>query len=167
MNCPHCNKTIVTPSGYRESKILIIRDEPYKTEYSDYKRPRFQPHSTPKSILRDEMFRLGVDFNRVRFANLWKHIPNKKEECFQEMKKSLFSETRGKKAILLAGADVVKFFTGYNVSEISGLQVESNKLSASIIFASVDSTTAMSRGMGEIRFSIENFVKKLIEEDVL
>jgi hypothetical protein len=25
----------------------------------------------------------------------------------------------------------------------------------------------MSRGMGEIRFSIENFVKKLIEEDVL
>jgi hypothetical protein len=47
------------------------------------------------------------------------------------------------------------------------LQVESNKLSAPIVFASVDSTIAMSRGMGEIRFSIENFVKKLIEEDVL
>jgi hypothetical protein len=113
------------------------------------------------------MFRLGVDFSQVRIANLWQHVPNKKEECFQEMKKSLFAETRGKKAILLAGADVVKFFTGYNVSEISGLQVESNKLSASIIFASVDSTTAMSRGMGEIRFSIENFVRKMIEEDVL
>jgi len=25
----------------------------------------------------------------------------------------------------------------------------------------------MSRGMGEIRFSIENFVRKMIEEDVL
>ena len=168
MNCQICNKPTVTPSGYKESKILIIRDAPHKTEYPSHKSNRFRSETTPLTVLRAELFRLGVDLVQIRRANLWMHAPNKKaEECFQDGINSCLAEAKGKGAILLFGADTVKYFTGYNVSEVSGLQVESNMLSAPIIYACLDPSAALFKGMGEVRFGIENFIKKVISEDIL
>jgi len=168
MTCLNCKKEIVPNSGFRESKILIVRNMPHETEYASHKSGRFRSPTTPLSILRDEFFILGVDFVRIRKANLWQHKSNKSDFCFGHGKDALLEEAKGKQAILLCGANVVEYFTDYPVSTVSGLQVESNQLSAPIIYASVDPSTAMSKmGVGEIRFSVQNFVKKLIEEDIL
>ena len=169
MNCPICNKESVANSGFKEAKILVVRDKPHATEYTSYKSNRFHAPITPLSVLRDEFFLLGVDFVRVRKANLWHHEPNKKSpDCFQEGLNALLNDAKGKIGILLCGAAPVEYFTDYKVSEVSGLQVESAQLSAPFIFASVDSSTALSKmGVGEIRFAVQNFLKKLIEEDIL
>ena len=167
--CYFCEKPTIRPSGFKEAKILIIQDEPHASEYKTKKKvSRYKKAQiTPLIILRKEFFRLGVDLVQTRRIHFWQHAPNKDEKCFQAGVDNCIEEAKGRQAILLAGAEVVKYFTGYNVSDVNGLQVECNAFSSPIIFACVNPAIVFNKGVGELRFSIENFVKKLIEKDVV
>lgn len=130
----------------------------------------FSTHSkytTAGYILRKELERVGSSIQDFRLASLWMHEPNKEENCWKAGFNNILDEAKDKKAILLLGADTVEAFTQYKVSDVSGLQVDSAMLSAPIIFALVNPSLALVKGLGEVRQGIEKFVRLLEKEGLL
>lgn len=167
IHCPACGEYICPPS-LKSEDILIVGEFPGKVEMLTgipfASTPDFM---TAGRILRRELERLGVSLSQLSLCNLWLHEPTKDERCFQAGYDNVLDNAKGKKAILLVGSDTVETFTGYKVSDVSGLQVESSVLSASIIYASVNPALAQHRALGEVRFAIEKFVHKLEEKGLL
>jgi hypothetical protein len=118
-------------------------------------------------ILRKELERCGISLSDFRICNLWLHEPTKDENCFKAGYNNVLDEAKGKCAILLVGSDTVETFTGYKVSDVTGLQVDSNVLSAPIIYASVNPALAQHRSLGEVRFAIEKFVARVEKEGLI
>ena len=169
--CPVCTKQTYPPMGDTSSNILILASQPDKdslnAKYPFYIDTSRYPKPTFASILRDEFFKLGFDWNSMRKAYLWQHKPNNDEQCFDVGMNDALLEARGKQAILLLGAESVEFFTGYKVSDVSGLRVECNMLSAPIIFAMYNPTIVYKHGVGEIKFALKNFTDAIIKEGMV
>lgn len=164
--CPSCGGIICSPSG--SSEFLIVGEFPGREEM--YQGHPFAVNSnfmTAGKILRKELERVGMSINQFRICNLWLHEPNKEEGCYQAGYNNVLDEAKGKKAILLVGSDTVEVFTGYKVSDVMGLQVDSSVLSAPIIYASPNPALAEHRGLGEVRNAIEKFVTRLEKEGLL
>lgn len=164
-NCPSCGTWIVRASGSQQAKVLIVGEFPSKIDIergiSFATHPRF---TTAGQVFRKELNRVGLSISQFRICNLWQHEPNKKEECYQIGHDAVLDEAKGKSAILLVGSEVVEAFTKYKVSDVSGLQVDSPILSAPIIYACVNPAITFHGGVGEIRFAIRKFVKRLESE---
>lgn len=166
-HCPSCLEDSVPPSG-RSKELLLVIDAPHKEDL--YRGSLFSTHQkyvTPGKILRRELERLGVSIMDFRWSSLWLHAPTNNENCYQAGYDTVLNEAKGKKAILLMGADTVSAFTEYKVSDVSGLQVDSAVLSAPIIFAMSNPSLALAKGVGEVRLGIEKFVRRLQEEGLL
>ena len=120
-------------------------------------------------IFRIELAKVGVDMNGVRLCNLWQHAPwkNQKEEhyfgCLEDGATKAIAEAKGRKAILLVGASTVKYFTDFSVSDVAGLQVVSDYLSAPIIVAMHNPAQIFNSSIGEVRLSIQKFGKMVDE----
>lgn len=156
--CPICgNKQCVPPCGYKNSPILVIGEKPGDEEVKKG-RPMIGKMG---EVLKMELGRLGVDFNRMRLCNLWQHIPNDNEDCYKEGMKTVIQEAKGKKAILLLGSDAVKCFTGENVSNVCGLNLHSDYLSAPIIIACVNPAQVWHGNLGEMRLAFRKFSKAI------
>jgi uracil-DNA glycosylase len=165
--CPACANAICPPMGHSDD-LLIVGEFPGKEEM--YQGRPFASHPkfmTAGRILRKELERCGVSLADFRICNLWLHEPTKDENCFQAGYNNVLDEAKGKKAVLLVGSDTVGTFTGYKVSDVSGLQVTSTLLSAPIIYASVNPALAQHRSLGEVRFAVEKFVGRLEKEGLL
>lgn len=165
--CPACGNRICPPRGSSKD-LLIVGEFPGKEEMSQG-RPfatslRFM---TAGQVFKKELERLGVSLNDFRLANLWLHEPTKSEDCFQAGYNHVLDEAKGKSAILLVGSDVVEVFTGYKVSDVSGLQVASSVLSAPIIYAMVNPALALHRALGEVRHGVQKFVARLEKEGLV
>ena len=83
------------------------------------------------------------------------------------MEQQLTKEAKGKKAILLMGAEPVKFFTAgqYGVKELTSLRIESETaFTAPVIVASVNPSETHRGGIGELRLAIKRFSNALKEE---
>ena len=165
--CPSCTELICPPSG-RSQELLIVGEFPGKEEMLQG-RPfaSNQNFMTAGKILRKELERCGVSLNDFRICNLWLHEPTKNENCFKAGFDNVLDEAKGKQAILLVGSETVSTFTGYKVSDVTGLQVDSNVLSAPIIYASVNPALAQHRSLGEVRLAIEKFVARLEKEELV
>jgi len=165
--CPSCGEKVCPPSGY-SNEILLIGEFPGSLEMKQG-RPFAMHHYTPSAgkILRKELAVFGVDLLQLRCCNLWLHEPNKNENCFKAGLDVCLEEAKGKQAILLIGSEAVETFTGYKVSDVTGLQVDSPMLSAPIIYAMVNPATAFHRTIGEVRLALKNFFKRLEEEHLL
>jgi hypothetical protein len=158
--CPSCGESICSPSG--SSEILLVADFPSREDLLQGRPLSVNTnYMTAGRILKKELERVGVSLTQFRICNLWLHEPNKAEGCFQAGFNNVLDEAKGKKAILLIGADAVEAFTIYKVSDVMGLQVDSSVLSAPIIYASPNPSLAEHRGVGEVRNAVEKFVKKL------
>ena len=178
--CYVCEQTVVPASGYSQASVLIIGEFPGPLELK-YGRPFVATSKIPSagSVLRQEFIRLGVDVGRFRMCNLWYHEPPKRtgkkevkqryEDCFNASKTACLEEAKGKDAILLIGSECVEFFTGYKVNMVTGLQVESNMLSAPTIYACIQPASALKpKGVvGEVRFAIENFTNHVLKERLI
>jgi len=165
--CPSCTEVVVSPSGHSES-LLIINEQP-STEDMKQNRPFA---SSPMfagagKIFRKELERLGVSLSDFRVTNLYLHEPNDNENCYQAGMNHVLEEAKGKKAILLVGAETVETFTSYKVSDVTGLQLDSSILSSPIIYAMTSPALALHRAIGEVRFGITQFVKRLEQENLL
>ena len=165
--CTICKtENIVPASGNKNSPILIIGAYPGKEEIS-----KGRPFvGGTGEIFRIELAKVGIDINSIRLCNLWQHKPwkNQKEEfyfqCLEDGATKAIAEAKGKKAILLVGAATVKYFTGSSVSNVAGLQVKSDYLSAPIIVAMHNPAQVFHSVIGEMRLSIQKF-SALIEKD--
>lgn len=166
--CPSCAEITCSPSGHSQT-ILIVGESPSP---EDMKQGR--PFSTTMDrritgakVLRKELERLGVSLQDFRVTYLYLHEPTDNENCYQAGMNNVLEEAKGKQAILLVGPETVEAFTQYKVSDVSGLQVESAILSAPIIYAVVNPSMALARSVGEVRFGITAFVKRLEQENLL
>ena len=165
--CPSCGDRVCPPTGHSK-ELLIVGDFPSKEDMSQSK--PFAVSSgfmTAGRILRKELEMCGVSLSDFRITNLWLHEPTKSENCWQAGYDNVLAEAKGKKAILLIGSDTVETFTGYKVSDVSGLQVDSSILSAPIIYASVNPALAQHRAVGEVRHAIQKFVARLEKEGLV
>lgn len=155
------------PSGHSKD-LLVIGEFPGKLEvetgipFSTHHR-----YITAGKVFRKELERVGVSFNQLRVCNIWLHEPTNSEQCWQVGYDMVLEEAKGKRAILLVGSDVVEQFTGYKVSDVNGLQVDSALLSAPIIYALYNPALALHRSHGEIRLGIEKFVARLEKEKLV
>ena len=156
--CPICNsEDVVPPVGNPNSKILIIGAFPGDEEVKEG-RPMVGRNGT---ILSDELRRCSVDMKRLRITNLWQHPKNENAGCLVHWAKKAVAEAKGKKAILLIGAETVKYFCGCSVEAYNGLLVKSDYLSAPIIMACIQPVNVFKGGMGEFRLTVEKFSSRI------
>lgn len=166
MHCPACGNKICPPSG--KSNILVIGDAPDNLDMING--TPFSTHEWSKTggyVLRKELNLLGCSLSDFRVTTMWLHEPNKDDACWNAGFDHVLDEAKGKKAILLIGADTVSAFTKFKVSDVTGLQVDSHILSAPIIYAMINPGLALHRSYGEVRFALTNFVNRLNEEGLL
>jgi len=158
--CPVCNsEDCVPPSGNPSSKILIIGAFPGKEEIKEGK-PMVGQNGW---ILDKELRRCSVDLKRLRITNLWQHPQNDNAGCLVHWGKQAIAEAKGKKAILLIGAETVKYFCGCSVEAYNGLLVKSDYLSAPIVMACIQPVNVFSGGLGEFRLTISKFSSHIEE----
>lgn len=167
-HCPSCAEFVCPP--YRKSKELLIVGEfpsPLEMRTGIPFSTNGKFGVTAGQILRKELQNVTLEFSQFTVMNLWMHIPNKNENCYQAGYNQVLEEAKGKKAILLVGSEVVEAFTNYKVSDVSGLRVDSAVLSAPLIMASVNPALAQHRGVGEVRHAIEKWARALEQERLI
>jgi len=169
--CPNCANKIVPAKGSSSAKFMIVGEYPGDVEYE-----KGYPFAGPAGyVLRTELARVGLDFVKFRIANLWLHDPPKGEDynkCFQVGYNLILDDAKNKSAILLVGSDVVETFTnGYKVSEINGLRLDQDDhiFSCQNVMAMINPAIVFrpKKGVGEVRFAIEQFEKMLKEEGLM
>jgi uracil-DNA glycosylase family 4 len=175
--CEACSSEDCVPF-VGSGKIMLLGSQPGRDEIS-----QGQPYvGAAGEILRQELAYHGLDIYACRLGNLWLHEPakppNRKKEtlklvakqneaCLAYSVKKILKKAKKCKAILLIGAPSVKYFTGYNVSEVNGLKVKSDMLSAPLIMACVQSASVFHGGVGEFRLAIRKFVQELEKAKLL
>lgn len=167
--CYVCEQEVIKAYGYSRSKVLLIGSAPGDDELE----AMIPFVGQTGKVLRKEMAMVGMDLYSCVTTNLWYHKPPKSkdknfEPCFNASIDVVMQEAKGKDAILLIGAEPVHFFTEHKVSEVNGLQVDSNRLSAPIIYAMMQPTVVYKGGgVGEIRFALQNFSSHLKKEGII
>lgn len=160
-NCPYCGAELVNATGNKHSDVLIVAEYPGETEIEQ----GICLVGKAGIVLRSELAYVGLDLKSFRRTNLWLHEKPKKinQDCFKMGVEAVLKEAKGKRVILLLGSDTVKYFTGKNVSDVSGLRVQSTMLSAPIIMAGVNPAIVFHGTCGEVRFLVRRF-KEIVEE---
>jgi len=162
--CPICGSTdVVPPSGNEDSPYLIIAAFPGKDEVKEHA-PMV---GKTGGVLGAELRKLGRDKSEFRITNLFLHPPStdKKdpnyEKCFNYGAEQAIKEAVGRKAILLVGAETVKYFCNCSVESYCGLKVTSQYLSCENIYAIIQPTNVFKGGVGEFRLALSKFVRQL------
>jgi uracil-DNA glycosylase family 4 len=154
-SCPICeSKECVPISGPTNSKILLLGEAPGRDEIN--KGRAFV--GGIGELLRKEFAYLHFDMRSCKVGNLWAHPSNKNKDCFQYSLQEVLKVAKDMEAILLVGADTVKFFTDQKVTDVNGLKVNSEMLSAPIIYAMYSPAIAFHSVVGEIRLALRKFV---------
>lgn len=123
--CSLCGLLLVEPCGPPNSPLLLLAEYPGFHELKTG-----VPWSGPGGdVLREELGRVGIQFERCRATNLWGHTPSKEPGEFEFHMERALAECRGRKAILMMGSDVSRAFLDEAVSDVSGLSVNSPLIS--------------------------------------
>lgn len=158
--CPICgSKDCVPACGPISSSILIIGAYPGDEEVKAG-RPMVGANG---GLLRTELAMNGIDLAGLRVGNIWLHPSNKDEKCLEYGATQIIKEAKGRKAILLLGAEPVKYFCKVSVEKYNGLQVQSDLLSAPLIMACVQPATCFHGSAGEFKLSIKKFCERIEE----
>lgn len=153
-DCPICGRDDCVPAyGNKNAEILVIAEFPGDEEVTQGK-PLCGNTGT---VLKHELGRLGMDLKCMRICNLWIHPPNKNNKCLEYGASKVIEESIGKKAILLLGSDVVKYFCGEDVGSVAGLRLTSNLLFSPLIVASPNPAIVFRSTIGELRLSLQKF----------
>lgn len=155
-SCSACGTTeCVAPHGSPSSPVLLIGSYPGEDEIKD----GFPFTGKTGGVLKAELRKVGLNYDEFRTINLWKHIPNKRDDCREDGIKSAVAEAVGKKIILLIGAEAVKYFCDASVEAHNGLLLKSKYLSAPYIMACLQPTTVFHGSLGDFRLTIQKFAK--------
>ncbi len=157
--CDECGRRLMPPEGPINADILLVADAP--TQF-DIKEGALWT-GPGGEILRVELRRAGINYHSCRVTNIWQHV--KSTDCSIDVHiDTALAEMANRRAILLMGADAVSYFTGENVSDVSGLRVDTLDYakemlpkSAGIVYALFSPAIAIHDKLGEIRFGLEKF----------
>lgn len=176
--CPHCNKKTLDPI-LKSKPYMIIKESFTENEMEQGnifalsgKNKNGYQENTSSYYLMKEMGMVGLNFQIMSLSALWLHKPpsgkrtKEARESFQKCLDYSISEVikaaYGKKVVLLMGAEVVRTFTGYGVSDVSGLVCKSDLLpDANIVIPSPNSDKIMSQPIGELRYALKTFAEQI------
>lgn len=157
--CKICERPIVSSCGNKNSTILVIGAEPtmddmeigypFRGEYG--------------MILRTEFAKIGWDVLDFHLTTLWLH-PIPKKPSAEEVEfhaQECIRTAIGKKAILLLGTVTTKFFLKKSATEVSGLPMTSDLLSAELVMATRSPLDIISGSHGEFILGIKKFIEEL------
>jgi uracil-DNA glycosylase family 4 len=157
-HCKDCGRKIILPEGPVNADILLVGDAP--TTF-DVKAGRLWT-GPGGDVLRVELRRAGINMKACRVTNLWLHA--KHSDCAPDYD-AVLEEMSNRRAILLMGADATTYFTGENVSDVSGLRVDEMDYAKEmlpegpVVYASVNPALALHDKLGEVRFSMTKFAE--------
>lgn len=167
--CPVCGQPGVYGRGPKTSNRLIILSHPDWADVMAGLPFSIVPKkSTGGYVMQREMRRVGLELSDFRTVCLWPHEETDDSRCMAAQEALVLEEAKGKRAILLVGAQAVYHFTGYKVNDVNGLALDSGALSAPIIYPLVSPTSVLvpGQGMGEIRFGLSEFAARLAKDKV-
>jgi uracil-DNA glycosylase len=160
MECPICKEKIISPKGDPKSLILVISTAPTAEDILAEK-PFEGQYGT---ILKFELARNGVDLSQLRQTCLWLHEPSKKNKPDAEWNyQQAVKESIGRKVLLLLGTDVTKIFLKRSATEVSGLPMTSDLVSA-IVIGTRNPLDVITGTQGEFMLGIQKFVKFIKEK---
>lgn len=150
--CELCHKHyLVVPAGPPDSPVLLVGSAP-----GDEEMEALKPWMGPAGkALRSEFERVGLDIDDFRQTYLWLHPKDKECKVFYHRER-LDVEMKGRKFIVLFGADVVKNVLESKVSEISSL-VKKTEFGA--VMAIENPSNAVEGSHGELRLGVERAAK--------
>ena len=157
--CSDCGKLLLSPSGPIKADILLLAGFP---SYYEVKEGKLW--SGPAGdILKNELRRVGIRYERCRATNLWQHAKDIKSCDIAGHWQRTLGEIVGRKAVLLMGAEVAGAFLDYAISDITGLLVTPERFpqSVKVAVAMVNPSVAQHDKLGEVRFAIERFGREV------
>lgn len=158
--CPICGTDDCVPAaGKEDSPVLILGAFPGNEELK-YGKPMVGRNGT---VLAEEFRRANISISQCRITNLWGHAPNENAGCLAHWAKLATKEAKGRKGILIVGAEAVKYFCNCSVEKYNGLLVKSPFLSCPIIMPMIQPVNVFAGGLGEVRLTIQKFAR-LVEE---
>jgi len=176
--CPSCNKKSIDPV-LKSKPYLIVKESLTQNEIDQAlpftltgKNKYGKDEQTNSYYLMKEMGMVGINFQQLSFAALWMHLPPKmgrsKESkanfqgCLDYSVGQVIKAAEGKKIVLLMGAEVTRTFTGYGVSDISGLVCKSDLLpGVPTVIACPNPDNIMKMPIGELRNALKVFAEQI------
>lgn len=165
--CPVCHNPGVYGRGPKTSEHLIILSHPDWADVITSVPFSIVPKKTTGGyVMQREMRKAGLELAEFRTVCLWPHEDMDNDQCRDEQLKLVLEEAKTKRSILLVGAQAVGYFTGYKVSDVNGLPLESGALSAPIIYPLVSPSSVLvaGQGVGEIRFGLGEYAARLAKD---
>ena len=152
--CDDCGKLLVEPGGPKNADILLLAEFPGYYEIKEGK-PWVGPAG---DILKNELRRVGIRYEKCRATNLWQHAPSKSCDHSGHWQRTL-QELAGRRAVLLMGSDVATFFLKERIANVTGTVVQSSKLPQSVetAVAMYNPAIALHDKLGEVRLAVERF----------
>lgn len=177
--CPNCGKKSIDPI-IKSKPYLIVKESLTQNEYeqelpftlSGANKYGHQENTTSYYLMK-ELGMVGLNMQVMSLSALWMHNPPKAKgkeakEQFQKCLDWAISEVirvaEGKRVILMMGAEVVRTFTGYGVSEVSGLVCKSDLLpitNAPVIIPAPNPDNIMKMPIGELRNALKVFAEQI------
>lgn len=159
--CEICHRYLISPCGPLNAEILLAGEFPGWEEIKQ---------GTPfvgrtGEVLKDELARVGIQFNRCRVTNLWLHEKTKECDVDYHVSHLMAEMSNQRKYILMMGSELTKVLMGKGVMELSGLRVESPYLPKGVIaVAAPNPATAFHGRIGEFRLAVSKFVNYIKED---
>lgn len=157
MKCKICNRELISPTGNEDSIALIITDKP---SIDPQTKESVLITCDEKRLLKTFLGMEGIPFEFVRITSLWLHEPNVKDAEDKEWNyQQAMLEAMDRKIVLLLGTTTTKFFVKENATNVSGLKLKSQLLSAPYIYGTRTLRDAMRYPIGEFEITMREFTK--------
>ena len=165
--CAGCGRYTIDAEGPAEAEILIVGDAPSRYDIDDGKLWT----GDFGDLLRAELRQQGIVYKNCRVTNMWLHPKDKECDFGVYHIDGALREMDDRPVVLLLGADTVRYFTGYSVSEVSGLRVDTlphrnGRLipnSTGMVFALFNPAIALHEKLGEVRWGLQSIVRQMDE----
>lgn len=175
--CPSCGKKALSP--IQKSKPYLIIKESYTQNELEQEIPFVLTaknkwnhiENTNSYYLSQEMAKLGLHMPVMSLHAFWSHHPPKVagkegkeqfEKCLQWSIQEVIRACEGKTTVLMMGAEVVRTFIGYGVSEVSGLVCHSTLLpNVPVIIPAPNPDNLMKQPIGELRNALGTFANQI------
>lgn len=172
--CPSCERGLLKPI-IKSKPIMIVKEVVTQNELDNElvftlngKNKYGNPENTTSYYLQRELGMVGVQMSALCLTNLHLHVPPKRKKTKEEKEivekcndfsiSEFIKLAKGMKVILMMGAETIKFFTGYNASEVYGLVCQSTYLpEVPVIIPCPNSDKLMSQPIGELRNALKVF----------
>lgn len=175
--CPSCGKKALDPV-LKSKPYLIIKESYTHNEIEQAvpftlsgKNKWGHQENTNSYYLMKELGMVGLNMQVMSLAAFWSHQPPKtkgkdgKEQfgkCLDWSIAEVIKASAGKKAILMMGAEVVRTFIGYGVSDVSGLVCKSDMLpDVPVIIPAPNPDNIMKQPIGELRNALKTFAEQI------